>query len=141
MTLTSPARCGAVTAIIAGAVLALGMAVAGCSPAQNAAVDKAITKAASSTEGQLYCTLRTSAGVQILTQVVAAEITGHTGAAAPLVVLAKDATKAMVDDACAKAAIAAGAAAGVPTAPIAGVVPSVTAIVPPAGMPLTTPAP
>lgn len=119
-------------AIVLALALGAGTLTA-CTPAQDAKVSVVL----GTVPGQLFCTLQKAGGGQIITAIVQAEITGAAPLAGPVAVLATNATKAAVDMACDKAAVAAGAVAGVPSSPPPlGVTPGVTAIVPPAGIPL-----
>lgn len=115
------------------AILLAASTLTACTPAQDAKVSMVL----GTVPGQLFCTLQKAGGGQIITAIVQAEITGAAPLAGPVAVLATNATKAAVDMACDKAAVAAGAVVGVPSSPPPpGVTPSVTAIVPPAGIPL-----
>ena len=93
-----------------------------CSPTQQAAVQKA----AATPEGALFCAFALSSGGQMVVNVAStaavAAVAGAAPAAAPaagmVLALAKDATQAEVNQACAKAAATVpGATGGAPVAP------------------------
>jgi hypothetical protein len=73
--------------------------------------------ALSSPAGQLFCAIDTGGGGQIIAGLIDADATAKLGAAAPIAVVATNATAAAVQADCAAAAQAVGGKAGVPVSP------------------------
>ena len=113
--------------LLAGVAFAGIAAAVGCAQLTSLA-----TSAASTPAGQLFCTLATAGGGQIVTS-VNATIDTAASALGPLggivAVLATNQTSAFVQTACNAAAKAVGATSGVPSSPPAsGTTPTVTTI-------------
>ena len=104
------------------------LALSACSASQQAAV----TKAASSPTGQLFCGIQTQGGGAIVVGIIDAAATVALPAAGPVVALATGAAKSAVDATCAAAG---GIAVSPPANPAAA--PQV-AVKLPAGMPTVT---
>lgn len=119
--------------LVAGLLVPFGLGLAACTQPQQAAVTTGLATA----PGQLFCALQTAGGGTIVQSVVQAKMAGADPTAQVAAVLAMGAAKSVVDENCAKAAIAAGAVAGVPSSPPLDGKAGVVAIVPAAGTPLT----
>lgn len=109
------------------AVLAAALVLSGSMVGLQActAVQQQTAKAVASPSGQLFCALATSGGGQTVVGVIEAATGASAGAAAPVAVMAENATKAFVLEACSAAAASAGALAGLPVSPPAQAVPQV----------------
>ena len=111
-------------------LLLVGAILAGCTDAQNAKVSAAITRASADAQvaGQLFCGIATKNG-PLIVAVIDATATAAAGSAAPVVIMATNATAAFVRSVC-------DAAGGIPVSPppAGQVVPNV-AVVPPVGAP------
>jgi hypothetical protein len=98
------------------------VALAGCTAAQTAKVNTAL----SSPAGQLFCALDEGAAGQVVVGVIdAAASSANVGQVA---VLATGATQSFVQAACAAAAKSAGATVGIPVSPPAATVPNVAVV-------------
>ena len=99
-------------------ILAGALALAACSAAQ-------IQNAATSPAGQLFCAVQTGGGGAIVVGIIDAEASAVVPGAAPVAVIATNAAKSYVDNACA-------AAGGIPVSPPANpaAAPSVAVVVP-----------
>jgi hypothetical protein len=101
-----------------------------CSPTQQAQVNTTLASPA----GQLFCSIQTSGGGQIVASVIDATASAALPGAAPAAVLVTNMSKGFVDAACAAAAASAGGTGGVAVSPPATGVPvAPVAIVPPVG--------
>lgn len=108
------------------------LAVVGCSPG-------AVTSALSTPAGQLFCAIQTSGGGTTIAGLVDAAASSALPGAAPVAVLATNATVAQVNTACANAAAATGSTSGIPVSPPANPSATPTVAIPvPAGMPTST---
>lgn len=86
-----------------------GLVVASCGTSGTAALQ--------SQPGQLFCAIQTNGGGSILAGVIDAEATAASPAAAPIAILATNATKVFVDNACTQAAANTGAVSAIPASP------------------------
>ena len=90
------------------------VALSGCSATQTAQVQTALA----SDPGQLFCDIQLAGGGSMVAGVVDAEASALAPGLAPVAVLATDAGKQFVDDACTKAAKSiTGATSGVAVSP------------------------
>lgn len=97
------------------AVLGLLLNGAACTPAQTVKLDKATA----SPPGQLFCTLQTLGGGDLLVRLVQAgtQKLGASPETAAIAIIATNTAKKDVDDSCTRAAVAIGADRGKPVSP------------------------
>jgi hypothetical protein len=103
-------------------LLAAGLGLSACA-AQEAQINTALQ----SMPGQLFCGIQTGGGGALVVGLVNAEVAAAAPGAAPIAVIATGATRAFVDQACARAG-------GIPVSPPANpaAAPQVAVVVPPA---------
>lgn len=114
------------------AVLGLLLNGAACTPAQTVKLDKATA----SPPGQLFCTLQTLGGGDLLVRLVQAgtQKLGASPETAAIAIIATNSTKDAVDQSCARAAVAVGADRGTPVSPPASpATAQAVAVTPPSG--------
>jgi len=95
--------------LLAVVIPGLALAVAGC-----AQLTSALTSAAKTPEGQLFCAINNGGGATIVAAITTTDTQGN-----PVAVMAENAAQAYVQAACQAAATATGAKVGIPVSPAA----------------------